>query len=237
MLARISRLTGEVLTRPAFAAQPLDVAQLLKLAPDSPLHGLWLGEVAPGRYASIVLLSGIERQGQLTVLARLGTTLEGVQWVDRVAQMSSLLKRYREAMSWLLVGGFVLVGLLLYARFRNQAWRAWMPTLLSTLITLAALRLLGEPLQLFHVLALFIVLGIGVDYGIFLVEHQSDGAAWLSVVLGAASTWLSFGLLAASGTPALHAFGLTMALGIGSVALLSPLFRPLPPRQAQWGRN
>jgi predicted exporter len=160
-----------------------------------------------------------------------------VQWVDRVAQMSGLLKRYREAMSWLLAGGFVLVGLLLYARFRNEAWRAWMPTLLATLLTLAALRLLGEPLQLFHVLALFIVLGIGVDYGIFLVEHQSDGAAWLSVVLGAASTWLSFGLLAASGTPALHAFGLTMALGIGSVALLSPLFRPLPPRSATTGSH
>ena len=65
---------------------------------------------------------------------------------------------------------------------------------------------LGESLQLFNVLALILLLGIGVDYGIFLLEHDGDGSAWLAVVLGAASTLLSFGLLGLSGTPALRAW-------------------------------
>ena len=43
--------------------------------------------------------------------------------------------------------------------------------------------------------------------------------------MGAASTWLSFGLLALSATPALRAFGLTLLLGIGLVWIISPLFR------------
>jgi predicted exporter len=75
------------------------------------------------------------------------------------------------------------------------------------------------------VLALILILGIGVDYGIFLLEHEGDGAAWVAVVLGAASTVLSFGLLALSATPALRAFGLTMLFGTTSVWLMSPCFR------------
>jgi predicted exporter len=68
-----------------------------------------------------------------------------------------------------------------------------------------------------------------VDYGIFLVEHQDDGASWLAVTLGAGSTLLAFGLLGLSATPALHTFGLTMLIGVGLVWLLSPCFRPAAP--------
>ncbi|MCW8225660.1 hypothetical protein D8B32_23220, partial [Verminephrobacter eiseniae] len=75
-----------------------------------------------------------------------------------------------------------------------------------------------------------LLLGMGVDYGIFLLEHQAkeQGHAWLAVLLGALSTGLSFGLLALSSTPALHAFGLTLLLGLALVCLLAPLFRLRP---------
>ncbi|HPW12437.1 MAG TPA: hypothetical protein PK399_04610, partial [Thermomonas sp.] len=71
-----------------------------------------------------------------------------------------------------------------------------------------------------------LLLGLGVDYGIFLLEHEGDGASWLAVCLGAASTLLAFGLLSLSATPALHGFGLTLLFGISLVWLLSPCFRP-----------
>jgi predicted exporter len=72
------------------------------------------------------------------------------------------------------------------------------------------------------------LLGVGVDYGIFLLEHRDDGSAWMAVILGAVSTWLSFGLLALSQTPALHAFGLTLMIGLAWVGLLTPLLRATP---------
>ena len=84
-------------------------------------------------------------------------------------------------------------------RYGRRAWRAWMRRRRSRpLGTLALLALFGQPLQLFNVLALALLLGIGIDYGIFLLEgeHADAGSAWLAVVLGAAGTWLSFGLLA-----------------------------------------
>jgi predicted exporter len=99
------------------------------------------------------------------------------------------------------------------------------PTAAASVLALALQGWLGEPLQLSHVLALLLLLGMGVDYGIFLLEHDGDGAAWLAVVLGAASTWLAFGLLALSSTPALHAFGLTLMIGIALVWAASPCLR------------
>jgi predicted exporter len=103
------------------------------------------------------------------------------------------------------------------------------PTALASTLSVALLGWLGVPLQLFSVLALVLLLGVGVDYGIFLLEHPGDGVSWLAIVLGASSTLLSFGLLALSATPALRAFGLTMLAGIGAVWALSPCFRPPAP--------
>ncbi len=75
-----------------------------------------------------------------------------------------------------------------------------------------------------HVLALLLLLGMGVDYGIFLEEAQGVRRArgWLAVVLASVSTLLSFGLLSLSATPALHFFGTTMLIGITTIALLTP---------------
>ena len=128
------------------------------------------------------------------------------------------------------LAGTVLVTfflLRLLSLFGRRAWRAWVPTALAALLSLAALGWIGEPLQLFGVLAQLLLLGLGIDYGIFLLEHEGDGASWLAICLGGASTLLAFGLLALSSTPALHGFGLTLLLGIGLVWLLSPCFRPV----------
>src|SRR5690606_10923324 len=112
-------------------------------------------------------------------------------------------------------------------RFRRQAWRALLPTALAVVASLAALGWLGEPLHLFNVLAQMLLLGIGIDYGVFTLEHGESRASWLAVTLGAASTALSFGLLSLSATPALHGFGLSLLLGIAAVWVLTPLFRPI----------
>jgi predicted exporter len=97
---------------------------------------------------------------------------------------------------------------------------------LASIAALALLGLAGQGLQLFHVLALMLLLGVGVDYGIFLQEEPSrrDPIAWLAVVLSALGTILSFGLLALSRTPALQAFGLTMLIGTATVWFLAPCF-------------
>ncbi len=224
VLAKVGAATGERLQRATFAAQPLDPADFLASPASLPVRQLWLGQL-DGNVASVVMVNGLTKKTTATLAAQ-AAEIDGVRWVDRTADFSRLLGHYRKLMSGLLLVGVALVYLALHARYRRDAWRILLPTLVAAVLTLALLGWIGQPLQLFNVLALLLLLGTGVDYGIFLVEHDGDARAWMAVCVGAASTWLSFGLLGLSATPALRAFGLTLLFGIGAVWLLSPLFRP-----------
>lgn len=229
VLQAVNSRLGESINRPAFAAEPLTLAQWRQGAAAAAGAHLWLGEVPQvdggTAVASLVMLRGVEGTAALPRLAAAADGLPGVRWVDKPAEVSQLLGRYRASMTWLLLAGHALVLAALAWRFGHRAWRAWAPTAIASVAAVAVLGLLGMPLQLFNVLALLLLLGVGVDYGVFLLEHRGDGAAWLAVVLGAASTALSFGLLAVSSTPALRAFGLTLGIGLAAVSLLAPWLR------------
>ena len=227
VLARLSAATGEDLTRGELAPSAMGIDAFLASPASLPVRYLWLGRVGQGM-ASVVMVNDLSRPDALATFAAQAEGLDGVRWVDRTADISRLLTHYRHMMSWLLLAGVAVVFVVLAIRYRSQAWRVITPTLLAGVLTVALLGWLGQPLQLFNVLALMLLLGMGIDYGIFLVEHRGDASAWLAVCVGAASTWLSFGLLGLSATPALRAFGLTLLFGIGLVWLLSPLFRPAP---------
>jgi predicted exporter len=205
-------------------AQPLTPDAFLRTPASEPWRHLWLGDV-DGVHASIVALRGM-RYASIPVLAGAAAGLPGVQWVDKVGGISAVLGRYRTYMGAVLLGAYGLVFLALLPRYRGRTWRVLAPTAAASALTLAILGLSGQHLQLFHVLALMLLLGVGVDYGIFMQEdrERGDDAPWLAVGLSAASTLLSFGLLALSGTPALRAFGLTMLLGTALVWLAAPCF-------------
>jgi predicted exporter len=199
--------------------------EFLKTPAGEPWRFLWLGKVGEG-VASIVALRGVNKES-LPALARAGAALPGVQFVDKVGEISAVLAAYRRHMSWVLLLSYLAVYGLLYPRYRRGSWRVLAPAAFASIVALTLLAIAGQGLQLFHVLGLMLLLGIGVDYGIYFQETngQQDGAASLAVGLSALSTLLSFGLLGVSRTPALQAFGLTMAVGIAAAALIVPYFR------------
>ncbi|MES2091239.1 MAG: hypothetical protein V4532_14850 [Pseudomonadota bacterium] len=226
VLQQVGQVLGEDLSRPTFSPAPIELTRWLSSPVSTGLRAQWLGQV-DGAYASVVLIGGLSHRAQADELRGLGEQLDGVRWVDRTTDLSRLLGRFRTTMAWLLVLGHGLVWAALALRFGRSAWRAWLPTALASLGCLAVQGWLGEPFQLFNLLALMLLLGMGVDYGIFLLEHPGEGQghAWLAVLLGAISTGLSFGLLALSATPALHAFGLTLLVGLTLVCILAPSLR------------
>jgi predicted exporter len=205
-------------------SKPLSVEDFLASPASEPWRHLWLGKIGK-EYASVVMLRGVTRAA-LPTIEKTGEGLAGVQWVDRVGEISSVLGRYRQHMAWVLMFAYVAVCILLYARYGVSAWRVIAPVVLASAAAVAVLSSCGQPMQLFHVLALMLLLGIGIDYGVFLHERASerDDISWLAVGLSAASTLLSFGLLGLSATPALRAFGLTMLIGTTLVWLGAPCF-------------
>src|SRR5690606_275132 len=125
---------------------------------------------------------------------------------------------------WLALAMFVL-GVAFLWRYRLNAWRVLLPPVGAVILTLGIFAALQIGLSLFHLLGLLLVLGIGLDAGIFSTEHPDDPAAWLAITLSCASSLLAFGLLAFSATPALHFLGTTCLIGLTATWCLVPFSR------------
>jgi predicted exporter len=208
--------------------QPLDATQLFSAAPELQRfvihtdHGVALLATATG---------GAELD--VRALQQASAGLSGIEFVDPLARIADTFQRIRVRATWLVVLGYLLICALLVWRYgRREALRMLYPPLLALGVTLGALGWLGEPLNIFVVVALILILGLGRDYSVFLREggaHQRSPA--LAVTLSAITMLFSFGLLAVSRIPALHAFGLATLIGILASYLSAPL--SLPP----WRRD
>ncbi len=207
---------------------PLDFAHWLDSPLATPFRYLWMGCNAQG-CASIVLPQGDADDARLQAAA---DRLPGVTLVDKAASVSRLFGRYRRYASLWLFAAIVLVVPVFGWRYGwRRMLRVLLPPVAGIALTLAALGYLGQPLTLFHWMALMLVLGVGANYAVFLHEGEPytahrPGAMYASVLLSAITTLLSFGLLSLSSMPALHDFGITLLLGIGFTVLLVPTSRP-----------
>ncbi|MEW9623793.1 MMPL family transporter [Rhodanobacter geophilus] len=212
----------------AWPGTPLRLDDWLKTPLSTPFRPLWMGCSAQG-CASLVLPQGSENGA---LLADAAAGLPGVHLVDKPASVTGLFGRYRGYASvWLLAAVLLIVPVFGWRYGWRRAPRVLAPPVLGIALTLAALGYLGQPLTLFHWMALMLVLGVGANYAVFLHEgepHAADkpGAMYASVLLSALTALLSFGLLSLSSLPALRDFGLTLLLGIAFTALLVPASRP-----------
>lgn len=181
---------------------------------------LWLGEDGAG-VAAIVSLQGL---GDAALLRLQVEDLEGVQLVDRLGELNQLFAATQVSAAELKLLSCVLILVLLVLPFGLRgALRIVALPLLAALCSLACLGWLGQPLTLFSLFGLLLVTAISVDYAILMHEHIGGPAvSLLGTLLAALTTWLSFGLLALSATPAVSNFGLAVSLGLAFSFLLAP---------------
>ncbi|MBQ4680720.1 MMPL family transporter [Aeromonas dhakensis] len=181
--------------------------------------------LADGRVAIWVPLVGVTDESALTALA---AAEPGVYWQDQRSQWSQLFAHYRIKLAELLSVAIALVALLLWRRMgAARAARVLLVNLIALAMGLALLAACGQPLTLFGVLALSLIFGIGIDYGLFFAHSGNEAArqssTLLAILLANLTTQLAFGLLALSHTPAIAGFGLVLSGGIFTAFLLSPL--------------
>ncbi|RKR44522.1 MMPL family transporter [Paraburkholderia sp. BL17N1] len=217
---------------------PLTIDTWLAAPWSQPYEHLWLGEVdsSTKAYAAVVIPQGVTPQNEPALIATARGF--GVVFVDKAASVSKLFGAYRVDSGWWLGGALALVLVLLMLRYKLRGGIAvTLPVLLAVGVTLAVFGYAHVPLNLFNWLALMLVLGVGANYAVFLREGclRADadlGAVWTGVLLSAATTLLSFGMLGMSAMPALKSFGATLALGIAVSVLLAPIGMPSESRRA-----
>ncbi|NNA57504.1 MMPL family transporter [Pseudomonas koreensis] len=185
-----------------------------------PYRTLWLGPTEDG-VAAMTSLQGLNNPSLLRVQA---LDLPGVVLVDRLGDLNNVFAATQISAAELKLASCVLIVLVLILPFGfGGALRIVALPLLAALCSLASLGWLGQPLTLFSLFGLLLVTAISVDYAI-LMREQVGGAAvsLLGTLLAAVTTWLSFGLLAVSSTPAVSNFGLSVSLGLAFSFMLAP---------------
>ena len=197
-----------------------DIDSLLAGPLGEPWRLLWMGKNG-NEVAGLVSLRGLNDANLLRIQAQ---DLPGVQLVDRLGDLNKVFAATQVSAAELKLLSCVLIVALLTLPFGlGGALRIVALPLLAALCSLASLGWLGQPLTLFSLFGLLLVTAISVDYAI-LMREQIGGAAvsLLGTLLAAATTWLSFGLLAISSTPAVSNFGLSVSLGLAFSFLLAP---------------
>ena len=116
----------------------------------------------------------------------------------------------------------IVVAMLAYRDPRTVAF-ALAPAIFACVCAVGLLSMLGYAIGPIHGLGLLLVIAIGADYGVMLqAHHDRPGPLMLGVLMAYATTMCSFGALSLSRHPVLHAFGLTIAVGVTFALLLLP---------------
>jgi predicted exporter len=173
-----------------------------------------------------VALISVVRPAVAQLAERVGQWGVAVDLVDLQESSVDLVRDYRNgARNTILVAALIIVGLLWYARgqFRQTVWIVL--TVTSALAaTTAVITALHGSLTVIHLVALLLVLGLGLDYALFLSRSESlseQRATNRGVLACAASTTLAFGVLAGSTIPVLKFLGLTVAVGSAASFLIA----------------
>lgn len=152
--------------------------------------------------------------------------------VKQVAE--AMVADYRSrVVAGLVIAAGTLLGVLILALGPRSMLRVLPTVLLGLVVTVSVLRLVGVELGLFHLIALILAAGLGMDYALFFQHARTspEQARTLhAVVLSSLSTLGVFGLLALSSIPVLRAIGLTVAIGVAAQFVLALLMaRPATP--------
>ena len=143
----------------------------------------------------------------------------GLNFLDLKFEAGRLVNGYRQQSLQLTALGVLAITAVLWWGLRNAllVGRVLLPPLLAVLFVVTVLTLIGEKLSLFHLVSLLLVLGVGLNYALFFnrpfADEDERRQTWLSLTVCILATLSAFGALAFSGTPVLHAIGLTVGLG------------------------
>lgn len=132
---------------------------------------------------------------------------------------------------------FIAITLLLLVLLRSfkDTLLVLVPLTLAGLLTIASSVLLNIPFNFANVIALPLILGVGVDYGVYLVQRGRKAAAGTNilqtstaraVLFGALITMANFGNLALAKHPGMVSMGLLLTVGLGMTLICALVLLP-----------
>lgn len=187
------------------------------------------------RWFGFIPLSAVQ---DLDGLQAAADEFENVEFMDLKTVSANSITSFRDAALVRLLVGLIVIMLLLYLVRRDvlMTARILFAMISALAMTAGVMLLLGEKFSLFHILASLVVIGVGLDYGLFFSWKADDledrRRAFHGIAICAVSTTIVFALLAMSSISVLRVIGLTVALGTCLTFLTCYLFVALPAQRA-----
>ena len=184
---------------------------------------------------ALVSLSGLRDPAAVARMA----AANGAQLLDLKQASESLVAAYRGRVLAALGLAAILLTATVWIALRQprRVLRVLLPMALTTLLILAVLRGFGVELNLFHLVALILAAGLGLDYALFFDHAGDDRADQLrtlhALIVCSLMTLLVFALLALSSIPVLRAIGSTVAIGVFANFVLALLVSRQPVQEAR----
>ena len=135
-------------------------------------------------------------------------------------EISKILHKLRkECLMLLLCAILTLFGFLVIIYGLKNAIKITLSPIIGIFFTVGALSILGQSLNLFNLIGLFLILGFSLDYSIFRLNgtEKSKDAVFISML----STAISFLLLSFTSFKLISTLGLTLFIGITTSYLVS----------------
>jgi predicted exporter len=251
--------TLRVNLRTALAGMPLDAARLEPFVADAqaaraapPFTRAALAGTSLGSALDNMLIE--DGQGTWTAMLGLrpatGTGLDarairaalagvpGATLLDVKGELDALYAGYFRRALAMSAAGLALIVALLFAALRSgtRVLAVMAPLVAGVAIVAGCHLLAGTRLSIFHLVGLLLVVAVGSNYALFFDrlrrEPQALERTLASLALANATTVVSFGLLALSAIPVLHAIGSTVALGAVLTLAFSAALGARAPRRA-----
>lgn len=146
---------------------------------------------------------------------------DNVVYVQTREQTQQMMASYRQRALQVFSFGALAIFLVLVVGLRSlwQALRVLLVPMSVVLLTMPVIYLLVDGgLGLFHLVALLLVIGLGIDYALFFNRLANNHDEWGSTFPALWKSWLTtvlvFGSLAFSSAVVLQAIGLTVSVGV-----------------------
>ena len=149
-----------------------------------------------------------------------GEKIDGVRIINFQKDISAQIKHCRRVCLGLLIPIFGLLYLLLAKIYdKKSGLKILLPSICAVILVFGILGLFGCPINLFHLLAIFLIIGFGLDYSVF--RFTNPEKAGDSVFLSCITTVFSFALLAFAGFKLISSLGTVLSLGLLSSYIFS----------------
>lgn len=145
--------------------------------------------------------------------------VKGTKIINVSKDISGEMAKHRKTCIALVAVAFIFLVAFLYANYKKLAIKIVLPSLFGILTSIAALGITSQTMNLFHIFAIFLILGFTLDYSIFRVSKIKNSKD--AVLISCITTAFSFLMLTFTSFKLISTLGFMMGVGILSAYLFS----------------